>query len=144
MSRVALMERSYFGPAFDDAKVHNAMRVGVITCRPQTKLSDVAKMMVGYDAHSVVVADVDAGGLWGIVTSLDLARAVDELDSLTAADVASTDLVTIPSDASLREAGKLMDEHRISHLIAVQPEDGRPAGVISSRDLAAAAAYGRS
>ena len=138
------MERSYFGPAFDDAKVHHAMRVGVITCRPQTKLSDVAKMMVGYDAHSVVVADVDKGGLWGIVTSLDLARAADQIDSLSAADVASTDLVTIPSDASLREAGKLMDEHRISHLIAVQPEDGRPAGVISSRDLAAAAAFGRS
>lgn len=138
------MERSYIGPAFQDAKVHNAMRVGVITCRPQTKLSDVAKMMVGYDAHSVVVADVDEGGLWGIVTSLDLARAAEKLESLTAADVASTDLVTIPSDASLSEAGKLMDQHRISHLVAVQPEDGRPAGVISSRDLAAAAAYGRS
>ena len=138
------MERSYFGPAFDDAKVHHAMRVGVITCRPQTRLADVAKMMVGYDAHSVVVADVEEGGLWGIVTSLDLARAADSLDSLTAADVASTDLVTIPSNASLREAGKVMDEHRISHLIAVQPEDGRPAGVISSRDLAAAAAFGRS
>ena len=136
------MEHSYIGPAFDDAKVHNAMRVGVITCRPQTRLSDVAKMMVGYDTHSVVVADVDAGGLWGIVTSLDLARAADQLDTLTASDVASTDLVTIKSDASLREAGKLMDEHRISHLIAVQPEDGRPAGVISSRDLAAAAAFG--
>jgi CBS domain-containing protein len=138
------MERSYIGPAFEEAKVHDAMRVGVITCRPQTRLSDVAKMMVGYDAHSVVVADVDDGGLWGIVTSLDLARAAEQLDKLSASDVASTDLVTIPSDASLREAGKLMDEHRISHLIAVQPEDGRPAGVISSRDLAAAAAFGRS
>jgi CBS domain-containing protein len=138
------MERSYIGPAFDDAKVHHAMRVGVITCRPQTKLSDVAKMMVGYDAHSVVVADVDEGGLWGIVTSLDLAQAADRIDSLTAGEVASTDLITIPSDAPLREAAKLMDQHRISHLIAVQPEDGRPAGVISSRDLAAAVAYGRS
>jgi len=144
MSRVGVMERSYFGPAFDDAKVHHAMRVGVITCRPQTRLADVAKMMVGYDAPSVVVADVEEGGLWGIVTSLDLARAADKLDSMTARDVATTDLITVPSDASLREAGKLMDEHRISHLIAVQPEDGRPAGVISSRDLAAAAAFGRS
>jgi CBS domain-containing protein len=138
------MERSYIGPPFEEAKVHHAMRVGVITCRPQTKLSDVAKIMVGYDAHSVVVADVDEGGLWGIVTSLDLARAADKIDSLTAGEVASTDLVTIPSDAPLREAGKLMDEHRISHLVAVQPGDGRPAGVISSRDLAAAAAYGLS
>ena len=52
------MEQGYFGPAFKDARVHNVMRVGVVTCRPQTKLSDVARMMVGYDIHSVVVAEV--------------------------------------------------------------------------------------
>ena len=74
------MEHSYVGPAFEDAKVRDAMRVGVITCRPETSLSDVARMMVGYDVHSVVVADVDPQrGLWGIVTSLDLARVAGDL-----------------------------------------------------------------
>ena len=56
------MERSYIGPAFEDAKVHDAMRVGVVTCRPETKLADVARMMVGYDIHSVVVSDVQGEG----------------------------------------------------------------------------------
>jgi CBS domain-containing protein len=47
MGTVRQMERSYVGPALDDAKVHDAMRVGVITCRPETSLNDVARMMVG-------------------------------------------------------------------------------------------------
>ena len=101
------MERSYLGPDFEDAKVHDAMRVGVVTCRPETGLADVARMMVGYDIHSVVVSDVQGeGGLWGIVTSLDLARVPDELGSLTAGEVASTDLVTIRSDESLEARGR--------------------------------------
>ena len=135
------MERSYVGPSFGEAKVHDAMRVGVVTCRPETRLSDVAQMMVGYDVHAIVVADVKGqADLWGIVTSLDLARAADKLDSLTAGEVASTDLVTIPSDESLERAARMMDEHRISHLIAVQPDTHRPAGIISARGVAAAAA----
>ena len=139
------MEHSYFGPAFKDARVHNVMRVGVITCRPQTKLSDVARMMVGYEIHSVVVAEVGEASPWGIVTSLDLARFPDELDSLTAGDVASQGLVTIKSDAPLEEAANLMAEHGISHLIAVQPDqEEHPAGMISARDLTLALAYGRS
>jgi CBS domain-containing protein len=138
------MDRSYIGPAFKDAKVHDAMRVGVVTCRPETKLEDVAKMMVGYDVHSIVVAEVGEAKPWGIVTTLDLAGAPDKLDSLTAGDVASTDLITIKSDESLEKAAKLMAEHGISHLIAVQPDADRPAGMISSRDLAAALAYGSS
>ena len=73
------MERSYVGPPFADAKVHDAMRVGVITCRPETKLVDVARMMVGYDVHSVVVSEVGERDPWGIVTSLDLARAPGEI-----------------------------------------------------------------
>jgi CBS domain-containing protein len=137
------MTRSYIGPAFDDAKVHDAMRVGVVSCRPETKLADVARIMVGYDVHSVVVTDVQGEGkLWGIVTALDLARRPDELESLTAGDTASTDLVTIASSESLRRAAELMSEHGVSHLVAVQPETGRPAGMISARGLAAVLASG--
>lgn len=138
------MERSYLGPAAGDAKVRDAMRVGVITCRPQTKLADVAHMMVGYDVHSVVVSDVQEGGLWGIVTSLDLARAADELASQTAGDVATTDLITIHSDEPLQRAAELMAEHGVTHLIATQPDSNDPVGVVSARGIAAALAYGRS
>ena len=138
------MERSYIGPPFRDARVRDAMRVGVVTCRPETTLEDVARMMVGYDVHSVVVADVEGErGMWGIVTSLDLARAADEVGSKTAGEVATTDLVTVHSDESLEHAARVMAEHGVSHLVALQPETERPAGMISARGIAAALAYGR-
>ena len=121
------------------------MRVGVVTCRPETKLGDVARMMVGYDIHSVVVSDVEGeGGMWGIVTSLDLARRPEELGWLTAGEVATTDLLTIDSSESLGRAAELMAEHGVTHLIAVQPDTGQPAGMISARGIAAALAYARS
>jgi CBS domain-containing protein len=139
------MERSYVGPAFEQAKVRDAMRVGVITCRPETRLRDVARMMVGYDVHSVVVEDIEPKrGLWGIVTSLDLARAAGELDSLTAREVATTNLITIRSNDSLKRAAESMAEHGIAHLIVLQPDSDDPVGVISARGLAAAVAYGGS
>jgi len=121
------------------------MRVGVITCRPETKLTDLARMMVGYDVHSVVVADVDPErGLWGIVTSLDLARAADELSSVMAREVATTNLITIRSNESLSRAAEVMAEHGVTHLIVLHPDSDDPVGVISARGLAAALAYGRS
>jgi CBS domain-containing protein len=145
MSTVRRVERSYIGPPFEEAKVHDAMRVGVVTCRPETKLPNVARMMVGYGIHSVVVADIQGkAGLWGIVTSLDLAQVADRLESLSAGEVASTDLVTISSNESLEGAARLMAEHGVTHLIVVQPDTGQPAGMISARTIAAALAYGGS
>src|ERR1051325_8620926 len=121
----------YAGPPFDQARVHDAMRVGVVTCRPETPLRDVAHMMAGYGIHSVVVEQLEADSrVWGIVSAIDVARAAaagsSDLTALTAGDVATTELVTIPADETLRRAARLMTEHGVGHLIAVQPEDGRP------------------
>ena len=52
--------------------------------------------------------------------------------------------MTIRSDESLKRAAELMAEHGVTHLIAVQPDTDRPAGMISARGIAAALAYGRS
>jgi CBS domain-containing protein len=69
-------QTAYVGPSFDEAKIYDAMRVGVVTCRPQTSLHDVARMMVGYRIHSVVVDDAAATmHPFGIVTDLDVAAA---------------------------------------------------------------------
>jgi CBS domain-containing protein len=135
----AIKEAHYVGPSFKDAKVHDAMRLGVVTCRPQTPLKDVARIMVSYQIHSVVVDD-PTGSMhpWGIVTNLELAvGATSDEPDLTAGDVAKTeDLVTVAADESLVHAAQLMAEHGVSHLLAVQPETGRPVGVISALGIA--------
>ena len=129
----------YAGPPFDQARVHDAMRVGMITCRPETSLYDVARMMVTYKIHAVVVQDVGPGQRpWGIVTSLDIAAASgSDLYEQEAQDVATIDLVTVPANEALQKAAKLMAEHEVTHLIAVEPATGWPCGMLSARDLAA-------
>lgn len=140
-----LPQTLYVGPSFKDAKVHDVMRVGVVTCRPQTPLKDVARIMVSYQIHSVVVDDPEASmHPWGIVTDLDVATgATSDGDELTAEDVAKGEgLVTVAADESLERAAELMAEHRVSHLMAVQRETGRPVGVISALGLATVVAAG--
>jgi crotonyl-CoA carboxylase/reductase len=135
----------YLGPPFEQAKVHDAMRVGIVSCRPEIPLRDVARMMVNYQIHSVVVADLgtDHDQPWGIVSDLDIANAAGtDLSELSARDVASTELLTVPADESLDHAAQLMAEHEITHLVAVQPETGQPIGVISALGIAAALAGG--
>jgi CBS domain-containing protein len=128
---------AYGGPSFVDAKVHDVMRVGTVTCRPGTSLKDVARIMVGYQIHSVLVEGDDPGE-WRIITDLEVADAVASGGSdLIAADLAVPDLATVPADESLAGAAKLMAERRCTHLLAVQPSTGQPVGVISALGLAA-------
>jgi CBS domain-containing protein len=132
-------QAGYAGPPFDEARVYDAMRVGVITCRPQTSLHDVARMMVTYKIHAVVVQDVEPGSRpWGIVSSLDVAaESGSDLYEQEAADVATTDMVTVRANEPLQVAAKLMTDHGITHLIVVEPATDFPCGILSARDLAA-------
>ena len=146
MTAISARLRTYVGPAFADAKVHDAMRVGVVTCQPSTSLADAARMMSGYGIHCLIVADVTSGQhtrSWGMVDALDVARAEAEGQASTVGEIAVNDLITIDSNAPLSAAARLMAESRLSHLVAVQPGTDRPAGVISASGLAAVLAWGR-
>ena len=135
----------YVGPDFDHARVHDVMRVGVVTCQPETSLRDACRIMVGYQIHSLLVGDAGSGGSpWGIVTDLDIAAAAtSDISELTAADLASRELVTVPANETLGGAAKLMADRRCSHLLAVQPDTGRPVGVISALSIASVLAMGQ-
>lgn len=138
-----LVERSYVGPRFEDAKVRDAMNVGLVTCRPETSLADVARIMTGYGIHAVVVSELaHPRRAWGIVTGLDLARAGEDLPALDAGEVAHVDLVTVEPGEPLSRAARIMAEHGISHLVAVQPGTDEPVGMISTGSITAALAYG--
>ena len=128
---------TYFGPPLQDAHVGDAMRVGVVTCRPTTSLIDVARIMLGYRIHSVLVQDVMEREPRGIVTDMEVAGAVaaGSVADLTAADVAANDVVTVRSNEKLQAAAGLMRERGVSHLLVVQPETGDPVGVISALGL---------
>ncbi len=90
--------------------------------------------------HALVVAD-RSGKPSEIIADIDLIAAIAADDSLRAEDVAGSQAVSASSNASLREAARLMSEHGVSHLIARDPASGQPVGVLSSTDILGA--YGQ-
>ena len=139
---------SYLMPAFERATVADVMRPGVMSCAPDAPLLTVAQTMATHHVHSVVVAGIatDASGddhlVWGLVSDMDVVRAAESgIEGHTAADAARTEVVTVDPTTPLAEAAALMDRHDTSHLIVTS--GGRPAGVVSSLDIAGALAWGR-
>jgi CBS domain-containing protein len=130
-------------PAFEEATVVDAMRVGVATCPPDASLREVARMMTTYRIHCVLVSDVEGHKPWGVVSDLDVAAAAGaNIDELTAGEVARKDVVTVAVDDTMTLAAQLMAEREAAHLVVVQPHSGHPVGVLSTLDVAAALALG--
>ena len=121
-------------------RVADVMHEGVLTCGRDESLARVAQLMADHRVHSIVVTDqpADAPALWGVVSDLDLVAAgsVRSLDEQTAGAAAATPALTISPEDALPRATQLMVEHALTHLVVV--DDGRPVGVISTLDVAAA------
>lgn len=131
------------GPASARIRVGDAMHHGVLTCRRDASLADVAELMATRRVHCVVVTDDadDPDALWGIVSDLDLAAAssVRDLDEQTAGAAAATTPLTVEPGETLQRAAQLMTEHGSAHLVVVDG-NGKPEGVVSTLDIAAALA----
>jgi len=123
--------------------VGEVMRLGVVTCAPDTSLSEVARLMGAYRIHCVVVSGLseDVHGtrlVWGVVSDLDLARALASGEEATAGQVAATEPVTASPFDSLADVAQVMAEHEIAHLVVIDGADAEPMGMISTLDLARA------
>jgi CBS domain-containing protein len=127
---------------FARATVADVMTKVLISCAPQTPLRSVARLMATHRVHSVFVFDYgreddETVELWGLVSDLDLvAAAWADVDEQTAGSTAVTPLVYVSTDDDLRHAAQLMAETGVSHLAVVDPQTRRPAGVISTLDIA--------
>jgi CBS domain-containing protein len=137
------LQHTFDAPQFEQATVLDAMRLGVVTCQPETPLREVARILATYRIHSVVVSEIEGDRPWGLVTDLDLAAAAGrDLDALTARELARGELVTVGADETLARAAQLMAEHEVAHVVVVQPHSGQPVGVLSTLDLAGVLAWG--
>jgi CBS domain-containing protein len=120
------------------------MRAGLITCQPDTRLRGAAQAMAANHVHALVLADPgseDPPGTWRVLYDVDVLKlAVTGGEDARAIDAACAP-VTIGMEASVKEAAELMHQHGTRHLIVLDDEK-RPAGVVSSLDLAATLAWG--
>ena len=128
-------------PLLASKTVADAMHHGIVTCPPTADIREVAELLGEHGVHCAIVAeppaaDDGAATLWGIVSDVDLMRGLGSPVALTAGNLAVLDIVTVTPADELQEAARLMGEHDVAHLIVMA--DGRPAGVLSTLDVARA------
>ena len=130
---------------FAQAVVADAMHPGIVTCDVEASVAEVAAAMADTRIHCVVIAGVSRrnGGehlTWGVLSDLDLMAALAADEDATAASLAATPTITIESGEPLSQAAQIMAENQAAHLVVVEPGSDRPVGVISTLDVARAAA----
>ena len=126
--------------SFDRATVTDVMHRGLITCPADSTVAEVAATMARERVHCVIVADAGGRRPWAVVSDLDLMAALAAGEDPPAASLAGNRVVIVEPTAPLAEAARLMAEHRVGHLVVVDPVSAHPIGVISTLDVARAMA----
>jgi CBS domain-containing protein len=118
------------------ATAADAMRRGVITCDPDSRLAAIAATMASNAFHAaVILAPGSTRAL--VVTDLDLIRAaLSGGPEQTAAQIAREPMAAIAPSARLEEAVALMATRDLAHVLVADPDADWPAGVLSSFDIA--------
>jgi arabinose-5-phosphate isomerase len=118
--------------------VADVMRSGdeVPRVAPTATLSELMREMSSKGLGATAVVDADGRAI-GIFTDGDLRRQVEtggDLRGLTAADVMHSSPRTLRADALAVEAAELMEEHRITSVLIVDPA-GHLIGALTINDL---------
>jgi len=126
--------------------VRDLMHLGILTCKPDATLGQVAVLLNQHHVHALIVADRDGRAL-GIISDFDLlagewlssdSESLATMRSLTASDLMSHPVDSVESNTPLSEAVKQLIEKEISRLLVT--ENGKPVGVISLSDFVASIA----
>ncbi len=114
------------------------MNSAVLAVRADLSAVELASFLLDNEISGAPVEDGD-GRLVGVVSSLDLARAVAEdgtrarLEELTVADLMTEEVRTVDQDAPVEEVALQMLHAHVHRLVVTR--DGEPRGLISSSDL---------
>lgn len=113
------------------------MQVGVPTCREDTPLKDVARLLVERNIAALIVVDEDAN-LVGWINEQHLAQVVDRNHArLVAGDVMNEHVPEILPDVPAAAAAQLMLDRGLRQLFVTHHAGGvkYPAAVITLQDV---------
>jgi CBS domain-containing protein len=116
-------------------KASEIMTRPVVSAKENASARDVALQFITGLYSGMPVTD-DAGKIVGIVTELDLLKAVKEGKELvrtTAKDIMTPEVATAPPDATVEQLVKIMEEFHILRLPIVKDE--KLVGVVSRSDI---------
>lgn len=126
--------------------VRDLMHPGLITCKPDATLGQVAVLLNQHHVHALIVTDRDGRAL-GIISDFDLlagewlssdSESLATMRSLTASDLMSHPVDSVEANVPLSETANYMLEKEISRLLVT--ENAKPVGVISLSDFVASLA----
>lgn len=124
-------------PLLARISVGDAMHTGILMTDPETPLRLVARLMAERRVHVVAIAeDGQMRRPLKMVSALDVAAAVAAGEEPTAGQAAQTELRAIGTDQPIEAAARLMAEHRVEHLVAIDPASAHAEGIISALDVA--------
>lgn len=118
-------------------KVKDAMHPGVTWVHPDTKLSELARMMRDEDIGAIPIGENDR--LVGMVTDRDICcRGLTDgrdVDGLTARDVMSSPIIFCRADEDVDDAARLMENKKVRRLPVIN-ENKRMVGMLALGDIA--------
>lgn len=116
-----------------------AMRSRIPACTLRTPVLEVARRMREEGVRNMLVASSGSDLIAGVVTELDLLRAVaDGKTEGMASDVMSLDAPpTVRASEPLDAAVARLREGRLSLLVVLDGDPPRPVGVLAAADVAA-------
>lgn len=127
-------------------QVKDVMTANPASCTPDTRLSEVGRMMVDNDCGEIPVVENQQKKIpVGVVTDRDIVvRAVAKEKNpleLTASDCMSKPVTTVTPDTSVEECCRIMEEKQIRR-IPVVDADNALCGIVALADLALQATHG--
>lgn len=121
--------------------VRDLMHRGIIRCRPDIPLGQVASLLAQHHVHSLFVAQSNEFPL-GVITDYDVLAGewlsgdpdgLSVMRTMTAGELMSSPVETIQAATLANDAARRMQEGNIRRLLVV--EDQEPVGVISVSDF---------
>ena len=116
-------------------RARDVMNTPIIAASPNASAREVALYMLLGGFSGVPIAEPD-GSLAGIVTELDLIRALragQSLDTIQVGEIMTTHVITVDIEADIEEIMQLLDTERILRVPVMK--SGKVVGIVSRPDL---------
>lgn len=126
----------------DGARVRHWMHEGVITCTPDTPVTEVADTMNVHDISALVLVDKE-GYAVGVISRTDLLNAtfvqpyLRHWRGLAARHLMSSPVISVGAETPIEEAMTLIRDRKIHRVVVTEAKGGRerPIGILSVTDL---------
>lgn len=108
---------------------------GVIFCKPETPLQEVVRVMADTEIHAIMVAEREGAPPVGVVSHMDtIAHYSEDLAAIEARDVMTSEVISVPEEATVKDAARKLLETDIHRLLVVGDDD-KPLGILSTTDI---------